>query len=228
MSVDPFSVSPEEAIAFFTAKGYKIGWSWLETQKEEHSKAFTVAKAMQLDLLEDIRRAVGDAVKDGQTVRTFAKGLTPLLVARGWWGEKEQLNPHTGKLETVQLGSPRRLRTIFETNLRTSRSAGQWDRIQRTKAARPYLRYVAHPDARPEHRAWNNTVLPVDDPWWGTHMPPNGWGCRCKVQQLNDSDVRRYGFHVASQAPTRPGDETGIGAGWAYNPGERSGASASL
>jgi SPP1 gp7 family putative phage head morphogenesis protein len=217
--VDPFGLPNEEAIRFFRQKGYRLGWDWTETQKQEHAKAFTVAKATQLDLLADIRAAVDTAIAGGQTLRTFKTGLTPLLQEKGWWGEKTAVNPNTGKEETVQLGSPRRLQTIYETNLRTSRAAGQWERIQRVKEARPYLRYVAMPDAREEHRAWHDTVLPVDDPWWSTHMPPNGWGCRCKVQQLSSSELERYGFAVSNR-PTAVEDKTGIGKGWDYNPGD--------
>ena len=38
--------------------------------------------------------------------------------------------------------SPGRLQTIFSANMRSARAAGQWDRIQRTKDALPYLLYV--------------------------------------------------------------------------------------
>lgn len=218
--VDPFGLPNEEAIRFFRQKGYRLGWDWTETQKQQHSRAFTVAKVTQLDLLSDIRSAVDKAIAEGQTLRSFKKGLAPLLQEKGWWGEKTVVNPKTGQEETVQLGSPRRLRTIYDTNLRTARAAGQWERIQRVKETRPYLRYVALPNARKEHAEWHDTVLPVDDPWWSTHMPPNGWGCRCKVQQLSERDLARYGFKLSEQRPTAVDDTTGLGKGWDYNPGE--------
>ena len=68
----------------------------------------------------------------------------------------------------------------------TARAAGQWDRIARTKDLLPYLVYELGPSEthRPEHAAWADLCLPVDDPWWRTHAPPNGWGCRCRVRQV--------------------------------------------
>ena len=118
-------------------------------------------------------------IRDGENFETFRGRLEPQLQSKGWWGRKEVPDPDDpGKTRTVQLGSARRLRTIFETNIRMSYAHGRWQRIDRVKKARPYLRYVAIDDdrTRPQHRAWHGTVLPVDDPFWRSHYPPNGWG----------------------------------------------------
>ena len=96
---------------------------------------------MQTDVLADIRAETERALADGHTFRDFAKDLTPMLQKKGWWGTKEMTDPLTGKKRLVQLGSPRRLRVIYDTNMRTARSAGQWERIQRVEkgAAVPAL-----------------------------------------------------------------------------------------
>ena len=126
-----------------------------------------------------------------------------------------------------------RLETIFRTNLHTAYANGHWDSIQRTKERRPYLRYAAVMDdrTRPEHRAWHGTVLPVDDPWWETHAPPNGWNCRCRVIAVSERMLQRQGWQVSERpaSPTRPvlnkrtGEvaqvPVGIDLGWDYNPG---------
>lgn len=233
--VSPFALPPEEAIRWFGQKGYRIGWDWRDTWNEEHERAFTVAKATQQDLLEDMRAAVDEAIKNGTTLRDFTKGLKPTLQAKGWWGEQLVVNPDTGREEVVQTGSPSRLRVIYDTNLRMAQAAGRYERMQRLKAQRPYGRYVAILDGRTrsEHEKWHGTVLPLDDPWWDTHTPPNGWGCRCKMQQLSERDLERYGFKVAARAPAeemrtwlneRTGETmripSGIDPGFAYNPGK--------
>lgn len=234
-TIDPYAVDPEEAIKWFREKGYRIGYDWRDTWNEEHAWAFTVAKAMQLDLLADLREAVDEALSQGRSFGEFKKGLKPILQQRGWWGEKEEVDPLTGEVKTVQLGSTRRLRIIYDTNLRQAHNAGQWQRAQRLKATRPYLRYIVRKggaNRRPEHQAWRDTVLPVDDPWWDTHHPANGFGCECGVQQLNARDVKRLGLHVTEQAPPiehvswenpRTGAvervPKGISPGFGYNPG---------
>ena len=199
MEPELLDVAPAEAVAHFLAKGYLLGFDWRDVEAAEHLVAFTVAKAMRLDILEDIREAVDAAVAEGVTFRQFQQRLEPVLRRKGWWGRQEMVDPLTGERRLVQLGSPRRLRTIFDTNIRTATAHGRWQRIQRLRSAMPYLRYSSVLDARtrPEHAAWHGTVLPVDHPWWETHFPPNGWHCRCTVVQLSERDLERYGFQVS-------------------------------
>ncbi len=231
--VDP-GLPPEEAIRAFRAKGYAVGFSWRDIYAGEHAGAFTVAKMMRLDLLADVRAAVDKALAEGTTFEDFRKELEPLLIKEGWWGKKEMIDPKTGETHKVQLGSPRRLRTIFETNLRVSYAAGDWERIQNVKKSRPYLRYSAVQDeeTRPAHAAWHGTILPVDDPWWKTHAPPNAWRCRCWLIQLSESQMERRGWKPSERPEVtkrtwfnkRIGETrqvpVGIDPGWDYNPGD--------
>lgn len=230
---NPFGLPPEEAIRWFREKGYALNFDWRDMWGAQHARAFTVAKATQLDVLADIREAVDKAIASGTTLRQFRKELKPTLQSKGWWGEKEVVDPQTGEKVIAQLGSANRLRTIYEANLRQAQSAGRYERMQRTKDRRPYARYVCIDDGntRPEHWAWHGLILPIDDPWWSTHWPPNGWGCRCKVVQLSDRDLERYGFKVGVAPPIklvtyvneRTGEVTrvpkGIDPNFDYNPG---------
>lgn len=63
-------------------------------------------------------------------------------------------------------------------------------------------RYIAVQDerTRQQHKTWHGTVLPVDDKFWDSHYPPNGWRCRCIVQQLSERDLKRFG-HKSSKRP---------------------------
>lgn len=230
-----FDLTPEKALAFFRAKGYATSFAWQDVWRQEHDAAFTVAKMMDVDLLRDVRAALDKAIAEGQTFEMFRDQLEPRLVQAGWWGRAEMTDPATGETQRVQLGSPRRLRTIFRTNLQTAYAAGQWAEIQETKADAPYLMYDAVDDdrTREEHAAWDNTVLPADDPWWQSHMPPNGWNCRCSVIQLSADQAASMGLATARAAPVSPttqytnprtGEVTqvpqGIDPGWDYNPGQ--------
>jgi uncharacterized protein with gpF-like domain len=118
------NLPPVEALAYFRRKGLRVGFAWQDVWQRDHARAFTVAKAMSTDLLEDIRAAVDEAIAGGQTLAQFREGLTPLLQARGWWGRKDMIDPATGERRNVQLGSPRRLRTIFNVNMRMAYQAG--------------------------------------------------------------------------------------------------------
>ena len=63
-------------------------------------------------------------------MRQFQKSLALVLQKKGWWGVKPLCDPVTGDIVEARLGSPRRLRVIYGTNMRTARAAGQWGRIQ--------------------------------------------------------------------------------------------------
>ncbi len=57
---------------------------------------------------------------------------------------------------------------------------------------------------RPLHAAWDGLVLPVDDPFWHTHYPPNGWRCRCRAVSVSERDLRRDiadGERITTPAP---------------------------
>lgn len=224
---------PPEVSRYLKNKGFKTGFSWLDTEPEEHAVSFTVAKAMQTDLLADIRAEVQRAIDEGLPYKTFAKTLTPTLQRRGWWGQALMEDPATGALEKVQLGSPRRLKIIYDANIRTARAAGQWERIERTKALLPFLEYRLGPseDHRPHHEDKSGLILPVDHPFWDEWMPPNGWGCKCWVKQI----TRRAAEAKGGQSPDpvvpdkrwtnkRTGEvravPVGIDPGWQRNPGQ--------
>lgn len=228
---------PKDALEWFRAKGYKVGFDYRDVWQEEHATAFTVAKAMTLDILETIRAAVDQAIEDGQSFAEFKRELRPVLERLGWWGVSSQADPLTGETRDVQLGSPRRLRTIFDVNLRTAHAAGQWQRIERTRKTHPFLLYQLGPsrEHRPEHVSWAGIILRADDPWWQTHFPPNGWGCKCHVRQVSrreaerlmasgkyldvapDLGQREYINKRTGQVLSVP---VGIEPGWAYNPGQ--------
>lgn len=42
-------------------------------------------------------------------------------------------------------------------------------------------------NTREEHVALNGVIRRIDDSFWDTYMPPNGWGCRCEAIQLPGS-----------------------------------------
>lgn len=235
--IDPdafFDVVPRAAVEYMRQKGLRVSFNWAEVYGEEHRRAFTVAKMMDADMLADVHQAVTRAIERGQTLAQFRAGLEPMLQKAGWWGIQETEDPLTGERIEVKLGSPRRLETIFRTNMQSAYAAGQWQQIEDQALDAPYLLYEAVDDyrTRPDHAAWDNTVLPVTDPWWQTHYPLNGWNCRCTVLQLDDADLETFGLKVSSKAPAKRFREWtnprtnkvervpfGIDPGFEWNPG---------
>jgi hypothetical protein len=191
-----------------------------------------VAKVAELDLLEAMRAEVQRALDEGLTFESFQKSWRANPRLADWWGRKAMEDPLTGEVVEAQLGSPRRLRTIYDANLRSARAAGQWERIERTQAAFPFLEYRLGPSEkhRPHHEDKAGLILPVDAPFWDEWMPPNGWGCKCWVRQVTKAEAGRRGVSDAPEVPDRKwynertGDTQlvpqGIDPGWQRNPGK--------
>lgn len=225
---------PKDALEYLKRKGLRLSWDHREVYREEHDRAFTVAKVTERDLLATIQEHVVRAIEEGRTLQQFSNDLTPILQQAGWWGRKVMPDPQAPDEEPreVQLGSPRRLKVIFDANMRTARAAGQWARAQRTKRARPFFIYELGPSERhrTEHEKLEGKILPVDDPFWDDWFPPNGWGCKCRVRQISRAETQRLGgeserpnFGTVQWTNHRTGATVpvprGIDPGWDRNPG---------
>mgnify|MGYP006283817287 CR=1 FL=1 len=222
---------PPEVSRFLANKGLQPSFGWQDVEPEEHAVAFAVAKTGTVDVLTSIREEVQRAIDDGLPFREFQRNLQPRLEKLGWWGYGEALDPRDGQRRPARLGTPRRLRTIYDANLRSARAAGQWERIQRTKDALPYLEYRLGPSERhrPHHEAKEGLILPADDPFWAQWYPPNGWGCKCWIRQLTEAEALDRGVSDSPPVATREWTNrrtgevkqvpVGIDPGWERNPG---------
>ena len=229
--------TPPEITRYFEEKSLRPAFSWLDVWGQEHAYAFTVAKAVDLELLTLFKSSIQRAIDKGEGFESWREKLVPELQALGWYGKRKVDDP-TGKWKSkiVDFSRPARLENIFWSNVRTARAAGQWERIQRTKAGLPYLLYVrtASQNPREQHLAFVGIMLLVDDPFWSTHFPPNGWGCKCSVRQITRFEYERLAAKgdYLLEPPTietrpfihrRTGEIThvpvGIDPGWGTNPG---------
>lgn len=195
------------AVDYFRRKLNVPTATWRDLWQAEHARAFTVAGALKEDLLGDLREAVDAAISQGETLDDFRKRFDDIVRKRGWTG-------WTG--EGTARGRAWRTQTIYQANLRVAYQAGRWETLQQF----PYLRYQHNPVAHPrkDHVEWNGKVIRRDDPWWSTHYPPNGWGCRCSATGVSEARLRVLGKTEPDQAPgPSDGDPP---KEWAYNVGE--------
>jgi len=244
--LDAFNLKPAAAMEFIKRKGYTFSWNWFDTWKDAHARAFTVAKVTKVDIMRDIRDAVEKAVSEGKTLQQFKKELTPTLQKKGWWGKKEHVNEETGEVTEYMAGSPRRLKTIYGTNLQSAYMAGRYKGQMDAKDDLPYIQYIAVLDGRTTDtcRDMHGRVFRADDPIWDTLYPPNHWGCRARARSLSERMLQREGLRVensdgriVTQEVTvgkgenaRKETVTGLtlgngktywaGPGWDYNPGK--------
>ena len=177
---------PEAAVAYLKQKGIAVSWDWQDILDDAHATAFTVAKTAKMDVLSDIYSAVVDAAEQGRTLEEFDRELAPVLQRKGWWCRQEVQNPE-GETQSVQLGSPHRLKTIYLTNMQSAYMAGRYAEMMDPIDTHPYWQYVAINDSRTRetHRMLHGRVYAADDPVWDSLYPPLDYRCRCRVRPLS-------------------------------------------
>ena len=190
-----------EQVDFFRSKTDLNTRAWTDIWQSAHDKSFVVAGAARDGLVTDFRRAVNGAIEDGTTLEKFRADFDRIVEKHGW---------------SYKGGRDWRTRVIYDTNIRTSYAAGRYQQMQAVKAERPYWRYRhshASEQPRAEHVAWDGIVLHADDPWWDTHAPPNGWGCKCYIETLAERDMKRLGKDGPDQAPPLQLETRTVGSG---------------
>lgn len=211
----------DEQVAFFRAKlGRLVPTSfWTDLQKAEHDRAFMVAGAAKMDLLQDLAAAVDKAIAEGIGIDQFRKDFFAIAQRHGWTN-------YTGSGSAG--GRAWRTRVIYQTNAATSYAAG---RLAQLRAAKFPLWVYKHTDGelypRPQHESWDGLVLPADHPFWKTHYPPNGWGCQCYVLgAFTPALAKMLGGDPEKKLPkgwekvvAKTGEPAGIDEGWGYMPG---------
>lgn len=232
---DLFKTAPREVTRFFDAKDTRPSFDWRDVAPEEHAFSYTVAKSAGYDILDDMKAAMSEANAKRQPFEEFQRNIIWTLHQKGWWGKSLEIDPLTGEEKLVQLGSTRRLRTIYWANTATARSAGEWERTERNKDFLPFLVYVLSTAERkrPEHQQWVGIVARVDDPIWKRLFPPNGWGCQCRTRQITRREAISLGWRegepafIIKERPwrnKRTGETImvpeGVDPGWDTNPGQ--------
>ena len=265
-SAGNYSVSPfvkkevHDQIANRSAKK-RVSWNWYDTWHEEHHRAFVVAKLCKADLLQEVHDSLQKAIDEGQTFEEWRKEIQPKLEGR-WLGKtvgelwdempeehkiqlKEQAkkegrkDPEPTGEQREEVISPKRLETIYRTNMKVAHVAGQYQSLVDEAELYPYWQYHTQEDnrVRDSHAVLNRKVFRWDDPFWDTHFPPNGWQCRCYVRSLDDDDLEEKGLKVTDSRDLKTREDKSAGGhskltyiidgkeattadGWNYNPGK--------
>ena len=155
--------------------------------------ASTVSGLAGLDQIKSVLNAVYKTVETGGTFQDFQD-----LV------EADGINLSEAQLDNV-----------FRTNAQNAYAHGKWLHQQRNKDKRPYLQYMAINDSRvrPSHLALDGVIRHIDDPFWQTYYPPNGYRCRCTTRALTEKQAQSKGITPNDELPNIQLD-----SGWSFQP----------
>lgn len=140
-------------------------------------RAATISKLTSLEMTRDIYESMEKARREGNPLMNGRKRLRQNLngkagcmdttISRGIDG-KLLADPKTGE----HFGTPRRLNTIYRTNMQQAYSAARYQRYMDNVDNRPYWQYSAVGDqrTRPAHQALQGKIYRYDDPFWATFI----------------------------------------------------------
>jgi hypothetical protein len=132
-------------------------------------------------------------------------------------------------------------RIAFQATLRSTYSAGRYQRGMESIDEQPYFIYRTMNDGRvrSSHKILNGVCLPKTHKFFDDHFTPNGWRCRCKIISADQKGVDRlqdagvplqfeppeeklieYKDQVTGKAFKLP---ESIEPGWDFNPGTAEG-----
>lgn len=211
-----FFEEPTAVYEYLKSKKPQAHFDYDEIVHDAHKKAFTIAKMTNLDLLKDMQSSLTKAFKDGIGFNEWKNSVKPMLAKKGWLGNIKVKDPKTGEEKEIYVGN-RRLRTIFNTNMRTAYAKARYE--SQMQSLGEYFRYTAVLDSRTReaHRKLHGKTLPKTDKFWDTNYPPNGWGCRCKVQVLTEAECVARGIVPLADGSFLP---QAAEKDFAYNPGK--------
>ncbi|MBK5213376.1 MAG: minor capsid protein [Flavobacteriaceae bacterium] len=108
------------------------------------------------------------------------------------------------------------LQAEYQTAKRSSQAARQWQSFLKDADLFPNLEYrtVGDDRVRDEHQKLEGVIKPINDTFWDTHYPPNGWRCRCSVRQSDATPTKGI-----PKVTVERGFENNVGkTGMVFNP----------
>jgi SPP1 gp7 family putative phage head morphogenesis protein len=115
------------------------------------------------------------------------------------------------------------LQTEYNQVIRAGTMAQQWRDAERTEKLYPYLLYKTKQDSRvrQEHVSLEGVIRPLNDTFWLTYFPPNGWNCRCSIRKISQADIDSGKYAITpDQEAMDAGAAAGIEDYWKGNVGK--------
>lgn len=159
----------------------------------QRQQAVSIAGLAQTEQIKHVMAQVNQQLIDGGTFADFQRA-----VADG----------------DIDINLPRyRLDNIFRTNVQGAYGRGRYYQQQQNKVERPYLMRDGINDSRqrPEHKALDGLIRPIDDPIWQTCSAPSGYRCRCLQRSLTKEQAEAKGITTDDDIPAAPNDKGWVG-----------------
>lgn len=212
--------------ALFREKGATLDINILASSQAQHfinTHAGILDQAFQkVPMTEAMRRRLtrSDYIFSGiKTFHELNEAFPSLLDSNGNRKSFEQFYNDVQKIDKTY--NQNYLHAEYNFVHASAQMAAKWEQYAQD-GDRYNLQYRTAGDdkVRPEHAALNGVTRPMNDPFWETYYPPNGWNCRCTVVQVRKA---KYPLTPSDEAMQRgeealQSDKKGI---FRFNPGKQ-------
>lgn len=189
IDIDGFvMLQPKEGLEYFKQRKVISPEAWAYADDKTKLKGFSVAKATSEYHVEYTKNAITAVLEGELDERDFRKRMANML------------------------GTSHRdyyIETVYRTNMQSAYQHGRY--VQQTHPevleALPFWQYKTVGDSRvrDSHAAMDGKIYPASHNIWDLWYPPNGYSCRCRVDELSRSEAVDEG--VLEEMPKEQPDE---------------------
>lgn len=170
-------MSPSKAWAIFKDKIPMGREEFLSQSEHWYGKAFSIAHLENKYVVKKVQDSAAKALDGGMLFREFAEEVNEIYDTAG-----------------LTAANKYHLETVYRTNIQSVVNAARYKELQQDSPALreffPDLQYVTAGDdaVRDEHAELDGLVFPRDHEFWSQYYPPNGFNCRCIVEEMSVLD----------------------------------------
>jgi SPP1 gp7 family putative phage head morphogenesis protein len=169
----------DEAANWFLGLKVVTGTEHAALVQGAYHQAFWVGAGLQVDEVQRVFTEIGKAIESGEP---FAE-----------WRERVR----------KELWNDAHAETVFRNAVQRAYNAGRYEQMRKPEVLRfrPFWLYDSILDDRTTEvcKICNGTLLPADDPFWQSHVPPLHHRCRSSIRNLRRSEAERRG--ISPKAP---------------------------
>lgn len=182
----------DEAVEWMLARSVITAEEAKRLDADARQRAFWIGGGLQLSQIQRVFDEIAKAIESGEPFADFKKRMR------------------------FTLRDPVHSETVFRNATQRAYSAGRYQQMREVAKWRPYWMFSAILDDRrsPVCRKLSSpkpVILPADDPFWDTHIPPLHHRCRSGIRSLRREEALRRG--VTKEIPELPSTE-----GWGRAP----------
>lgn len=176
-------VRPEEAIEWFRAKGIVTPDEFYALDSAARARAFSISGLTDQYALDTVHDSIGKGIAEGDTTTGWLNRLDETF-------ENADLSTEGIKLHHWRL--------VFEQNATAALNAGRYVQMQRVADSRPYWQAFNPNPVTEICIEIAGKTFRADDPIWGSHYPPNHFGCKTMVVTLDQDELEAEGLDVST------------------------------